>query len=160
MSKWHSFHICPFCGEAFHSNNIGRHRTACQHRPDDRDLRQLWEDFGNATRVAAEIGVAATTVRKWLVAAEIDVEHPHVVGGSAPVRPPLAGPEFAPLYGCNRGCDFCGRLAECDQRMRQNLWPLCCLPSQHEVAWAYRDGLIGFDSRLPEWLPALLEIIR
>jgi hypothetical protein len=79
---------------------------------------------------------------------------------------PLANQEFAPRYGgldanSNKGCtSSCPDYEQCKQRQFENLWPLCCLPTQMEVALAYRDGKIGFDHNVPEWLPEMVERIR
>lgn len=151
---------CPYCGWTISAHVYTRHVSVCRLRPDDDDLVSLWLDLGCVTRVANEIGVDCRIARRWLKGVGIDTDRPLVSGSTPPTRPPLAGREFAPRYSKARsGCEGCPEYEECRRRLAVDLWTLCCIPSQHEVAWAYRDGRIGFDGNMPEWLPQVLEAI-
>ena len=152
--------FCPFCDRAVPLNTWRRHVVSCSKRPTDTDLIEMWWELGNVAKLAGVLHVAERTVRRWFAEIGFDASHPPVLY-SPPVRPPLAGQEFAPRYGPKaNGCDGCPDHFECRRRMRRDLWPLCCIPSQHEVAWAFIDGRIGFDSDMPEWLPAVVEEMR
>jgi len=124
------------------------------HIPEEK-LRQLCSDGVYQKDIAKHFGVSSNTIRRHLnkhgLRAQGLPQLKEVISEN------LADPIYAPLWGVKIGCDRCKNIKECQRRQSQDLWPLCCIPTRLEVALAYRDGRIGHDDNMPEWLPELVK---
>jgi hypothetical protein len=163
--------VCPNCGREVYANCIKRHVRACQNRPSDEELERLYDDGVPYIRMSEKYSVGMTTIHAWLNDAGL-LDRPRMMRKKRTCRTPdgyafvvdhvllLADPlpELAPLWGTGGGCVNCGHEAECRRRIDQlDLWPLCQTPTRRDVALAYVDGRIGFDGKLPEWLPEMVQ---
>lgn len=154
---------CPYCGETFNNNLFRRHIEFCRKLPDKNTLIELSNTI-TISQLAYELGVDQGSLRQHyqrLGIYDFKIRNKHMTRD----LPPLAGHDFAPRFGgralgTNTDCVSCVDYAECKGRQANNLWPLCCLPTRVEVALAFRDGKIGFDHNMPEWLPELVETIK
>jgi len=124
------------------------------------ELRRLYGQGASLSKLAKKYRVGRRTILRHLERLGIYVKPPppkslkltddHVK--------PLAGLDYAPMRGkSTKGCMICKKHDECRRRQLQDLWPLCCIPTRLEVALAYRDGRIGHDDNMPEWLPDLVQ---
>jgi len=148
---------CPVCGLSFHPKGFKRHARKCKSRPPVDELRRCYQQGLSRRQMGKKWGVTKYLATRWLAEAGI-IEFPSYIrtydqdeAYDQLVDPGLG---LAPLWGQKGGCESCGQSDECWRRMRDlDLWPLCQVPTRREVALAYRDGRIGFDGNLPEWLP-------
>ena len=139
-----------------------------RHQINPDELRRLCRRGMSINKLAEHFGCSSRTIKRRIDRYKIQL--PLSAAACTPARHrftgthvvPLAGPRFAPLMGWrSSGCtELCPGYGECCRRQELGLWPLCCVPTRHEVALAYRDGLIGFDGDMPEWLPGLVEELK
>ena len=157
---------CPICGKRMRSNGLPVHVKSCAKRPPDKRLKTLYDRGVSATHMAEHYQVSGSTVNQWWAEIGCTYREYGDIDRTARIEPDAASlvdpaDGFAPEHRVGRrtGCP-CGSVDICRARVRAGLWVLCELPSRLEVARAYRAGLIGFDSDMPEWLPELAEAIH
>ena len=170
MSSGYTRHLnrhCDLCGRQIPVNKWESHRHSCKQRPSDDELRRMFRAGVSYAQLGRDLNVSRTIVRSWFTALglakfKMKPGSPRMRKGVQPpdgdhIRP-LADLQYAPMRGIyTSGCHTCDKLEECQRRQALELWPLCCIPTRHEVALAYRDGRIGHDDNMPDWLPELVK---